>query len=590
MTSDRASWLVRRRPSRPSSQPQISRAVHLSEVALASPFFAYAAVIAVQLRVIWKVWEYKDLTSGDTSSYFLDAVSWAHGAHDDILWSPLYTNVWGSVYALIREVYASEMVMRVGIVLLVTVLVLAIMRSLFSPAVALLIALWWAIVPANYNVLYEVHLFGVLPILLAVLIVAKRQTHSALGVALAIFLGTTILLRNELLIATLVATAFVVGHELRGRRLGTDRQAGYARAYGVPLLIVIALAGMLYARSFDKGHDVAQEFKAKQGLNACQAYVFNYQQRHPSKFTGNPFTECQPLMRQTFGEAEPSFLNATRANPRAMAAFVAWNGRLLGSGLQVSLFNATSTRDQPDYPLVNTGRSYALILSLVLLELWIAGFIAIRRDWSYWRDSWLADRLWIGVFLGAACITTIAVALSERPRPEYMYALTVGVLAVTGVCATALLRRIKAEHFVPPTAITALLLLLALIPGFYRPADRPLLTRVQHLASVSPELQQPGSVLIASGYNYELCSYLAETHTRHCTSPAWPTLQSELVRGVPLKTALNHAGATAIYMDSLLLQDPRMAQLAATPRAYGWREVSSGSGSEGRWQVLIRAS
>jgi hypothetical protein len=171
-----------------------------------------------------------------------------------------------------------------------------------------------------------------------------------------------------------------------------------------------------------------------------------------------------------------------------------------------------------------------------------------------------------------------------------MYALTITLLAFSGICATALLRRANVERLVAPIAIAATMLLLALTPEYYGPTGRPLLERVQRLAAVKPDLQKPGSVLISSGYNFELCAYLAASFTRECTSSAWQTLQAEVERGVAIGDALNHANATVIYVNPSMLGNAAMAKLAATPRAYGWREASSGSGSDGRWQVLIRAS
>jgi hypothetical protein len=572
----------------PSAAPRIIRA---TERIVASPWVAYVVVIALQLRVIWNVWKYKDLISGDTSSYFLDAVSWTHGIHDDIVWSPLYTDVWGTVLAVFRDnVYASEMALRVGVVVAAAVLVLAIMRSLLSPAIALIIALWWTIVAANYNVLYEVHLFGVLPILIAALVVARRQTRGALGVALAILLATTILLRNELLLATLIFAGFICVHELRRRHLPRDRGAGRLKAYGVPVLVAIAVAGALYSRSFDQGHQAVLSFRAKQDLNLCQVYAFNYQQRHPTSFTGNAFTECQPLMRQVFGRAEPSFLAATLADPRAMAAFVAWNGRLLGSGLQVSLFNATSTADQPDYRLVETGQGYALVLSLILLALWIAGAAAARRDSRYWRREWFPTRKWILILLGAECVTTLAVVLSERPRPEYIYSLTISLMAFAGLSVAALLRNTKALRAMAPIAVGAAVTLLAAMPSFYRPAPRPLLDGVQHLEVVASRLQQAGSVLITAQQGYELCAYLAATNTRHCTSPSWPTLEAQLASGTSIEAALNQANATAIYVEPVLMADPSIAKLVSSPQRYGWRELASGTGDGAPWHILVRAS
>jgi hypothetical protein len=49
---------------------------------IANPLLAYTGILVLQLRVIWNVWHDKDLTIGDTSAYYLEAVSWAHGMQD----------------------------------------------------------------------------------------------------------------------------------------------------------------------------------------------------------------------------------------------------------------------------------------------------------------------------------------------------------------------------------------------------------------------------------------------------------------------------------------------------------------------------
>ena len=134
-----------------------------------------------------------------------------------------------------------------------------------------------------------------------------------------------------------------------------------------------------------------------------------------------------------------------------MGAYVLWNGRLLGSGVQVALFNATATGDQPDYPPVKTHRSYALVLSIILLLLLIAGGVTIRRELASGRRDSLNDHAWAIVVLAAVAITTILVALTERPRPEYMYGMTVGIMALAGACLAALLRRVNATRISAPS-------------------------------------------------------------------------------------------------------------------------------------------
>src|SRR5438445_4692892 len=107
-----------------------------------------------------------------------------------------------------------------------------------------------------------------------------------------------------------------------------------------------------------------------------------------------------------------SLVQEIRAKPGAVADFVGWNLRLVPSGLQVALFGATSTGDNPGYFPVRAHRAYALILSVVLLGLLVAGTVAIRRQWSYWREEWLPQRLWAVILLGSLGVTTLFVALT----------------------------------------------------------------------------------------------------------------------------------------------------------------------------------
>jgi hypothetical protein len=555
-----------------------------------SPLFAYGVILALQARVIWNVWQYKDLTPGDTSGYFVDASSWAHGLHDDIVWSPLYTDFFGTIDAAVRPVYAALMVHRVAIVLAAALLVLGLMRTLVSPAMALLITAWWVVLPPAFNVQYEVHLFGLLPILVAALVVARKPGRRELGVTFALLAGATVLLRNELLIATVIFGATILGHELRQRRRLTVSKGAYLRAYGTPLLVLCVVVAGAYWRSYDQGSNAKASFTRKQELNMCQVYATNYQQRYPTRFPGNPFTECSVLMKHDFRRSMPSLLQATVANPRAIAAMVGWNAILLPSGLQVALFGATVAGTNPDYFPVKEHAAYALVLSIIALSLLLAGFLASRSDREFWRNEWLAPRAWAVVLLAAVGVTTVIVALTQRPRPEYMYGLTVGLLGLIGVCTSALLRRLNGTRFLAPIAIVLILALLVAMPGYYQKGPRPLLSAVDRLQVARVELHKPGSVLIAAEANEEICGYLSETYARRCTSPSWPAIEAQLARGIPIRAVLDQARATAIYAEPLLTGDPSIAKLVAAPRRYGWREAAAGV-TEGRpWHVLVRAS
>jgi hypothetical protein len=564
-----------------------------ADAIVANPLLAYGAILALQFRLLWKIWDYKDLTSGDTAGYFRFAVSWVHGLQDDIVWSPLYTNFLGSVDALFGgDASQAVLVHRIVIVLTATVLVLAFMRRLLGPAIGLLVTLWWVINPQNFNPLYEVHLFGVLPFLAAALVVARWPGRGGRGTALGILLGTTLVMRNETIIATLLFAGAIGVAELRearARRTVTTTRAVsirvYLRNYGIPIALALVLTGAFYARSFDQGNTMLESLRMKTGLNLCQSYAFNYQQRHPSKFTGNAFTECRPLMRQVFGVAEPDFAEATIKNPRAMAAYAAWNGRLLVSGVQVALFDATATGDQPDYVPVQTHRTYTLILSIgFVLLLALGGGLIVRER----RGP--GPLMWSLILLGALTVTTLAVALTERPRPEYMYAMTIGVMALGGACLSAVLRRGGVSRFAAPVGIVLTVILLAVAPPFYSKGPRPIRDAVSHLQIVRGTLRQPQSVLITGRWNLEICAYLAETYARYCGSPDWSALAASVASGVPLRQALERAHASVIYAEPVLLGNPALATLVGNPARYGWRQLSAGSDDVGAWHVLVRSS
>lgn len=569
---------------RPASPPALRTATGLIEAAVANPVVAYGAIVALQLRVIWKVWDYKDLTPYDTSGYFTFAAGWAHGLHDNVVWSPLYTDLWGTLIAAVKDVNSAVMVQRIAIVLLVTVLVLGLMRALLGPAIGMLLAVWWAVLPVNFNVLTEVHLFGVIPVLIVAVLVSRSSRRGALGVALAILLGAALLARNELLIPALIFAAAIVVRERHGQRASA---LTYARAYGIPLVIVGLLTAGAYWRSDVQGSRFVHELRIKHELNLCQAYAFNYQQRHPTRFTGNPFIDCRPLMKHTFGRSLSSLPRAVVANPRAIAAFVAWNFRLLPSGLQISLFNATATGDNPDYVPPKRHRGYALVLSLAALAVLIAGLMAVRRDWEFWQQQW-RPRAWAWLVLGSVAAATVIVVLTQRPRAEYMYGLTVGVLALVGASVAALLRRVGGARFLAPAAAVVTLSLLVVLPSYYTSRPRPIHDGVERLHVVRQTLDRRGSVLITVSNTTELCFYLARGISDHCTAPDWSKLRAQVRPDKGFPSVLNRARADVIYADAAMITDPLMAQLLADPRRYGWRQVTAGTGHDGPWRILSR--
>lgn len=565
------------------------RAIGYAEKAVANPWVAYIAIAALQLRVIWNIWKYSDLASGDTSYYFVDVATWQHELHENVVYSPLYDAFWGTILAVVHSLYAAAIIQRVAIILGVALLVLALMRLLVGPALGMLIAAWWVIIPANYDVLYEVHLMGAVPILLALLVVARMPRRQGMGIAVAILLAGAVLLRTELIAASIILAAVVAVYEVWQLRGGHRApRSSYLRSYVVPIALAFLVIGGTYGGSYVQGNEAWQLLQAKEERGFCNFYAAALQQRHPTQFTGNYWTECQPLMRQTFGRPEPSILQATVDNPRAVAGFLAWNMQLLPGGLQVSLFGASAFENDPGPLPVTESSTYALLLSVVMLLMVIAGLISVVRDRKLSLHCAPVRTMWIAVTLASIAAATVVVALTTRPWSEYIYGLTICALVLAGAAVLTLMRRIGVARILAPIALLTVAVLIVTLRSMYGPGPRPIYEGVRRLGIVQKQLQQPGSVLVASENEAELCNYLAYSYQRKCTATSWLALQSEVTPQRSVGQVLDRAHATAVYADASMLSDPTIAALVAAPRAQGWQRIAQGAGANGPWCILIR--
>jgi hypothetical protein len=579
--------------AKPSSEPgpvTVSRPERLTLAAqglIAHPLFAYTAILLLEFRAIWRIWD-KDITAGDTSYYYLVALDWAQHLHDT-WFSPLYTNYFGTVLWFFRDVGTAVLVHRVLVIVGATLLVLAVARALLGAALGLLVAVWWTVVPANFNFDYEVHLFGFLPVVASVLVVAHRPDRVGRGVALGLLVGTMTTARNELVVAVLIFAAALVVFEIRELRRNAPPVASYAKCYGIPLLVAaVVTAGFLWQGPLHS-RDLRKQIHDHNGLNMCQVYALNYQQRHPTKFTGNAFTDCAPLMRREFGKPHPTFFDQARANPRALADFLAWNLHLMPIGLQVALFGATSRGPIPGVPPGQMFRRHAAILTLGSLLVVITGIALALLERDYYRKR-LRQKAWPILILLAVSLTAVVAALTEWPRAEYMYGLTLTLMLLTVACGGLILRRVSLLGVVAPVAAVTTLVLILALPSYYRQGPRPLHSALGRLNEVRPLLQRPDAVLVTSSYNFEICAYLAKSYRQHCSSPSWSSVQAQLKRGKSVQRILDDAHATVVYADPGSRLEPAfVAYLKSARAAAHWRTVESGADRYfGPWSVLVR--
>src|SRR5213593_5303923 len=110
-----------------------------------SAWFSYATIILLQLKVSWGMSEYRDLTFGDTSSYFVNAYKWFTTGLAPITWSPLYSCFYGGLLNVSSDAFVVTTLHRWLIVFALAILVLAVMRRLLPHGAAWFAAAWWVV-------------------------------------------------------------------------------------------------------------------------------------------------------------------------------------------------------------------------------------------------------------------------------------------------------------------------------------------------------------------------------------------------------------------------------------------------------------
>lgn len=566
-----------------AASPHVDRVAALP----ASPWFAYPALIAVQTRALWGIW-HKDMTTGDTLGYLHQAIDWSNSLHDNIVWSPLYTNFYGTLVKVTGNIVTATILHRVIIVFALAVIVLAILRRLLPAPTALLVACWWAVLPITFDSLYEVHLFAALPPLIAVLLLTNEPGPWRRGSAFALLVGSTLLVRNEvLLVAATLAGAFVWS-ERRSRREGAGIPIRrLALAAGVPLLIALLLMGGAFARSTLKGKAMTGSWHGKHVVNVCQVYATNFQQRHPDRFTANPWTECQVLMQQVFHKRLPTLTEAWQRNPKAMLGFTRWNLHLLPNGIQLGLFDSSSSGDNPDYVPADLRQPWAGALTVLLLQLLAFGGVLLWRDRKHWLSG-LCPQRWAWGALGVVSAVTIAVIiLLERPRPSYMFALTFSLMAAAGLALSAIVRRYSWHRAVGVVAVAVPLAVVVALPAHYHQGPRPLKDLYDRTRPFVGRLD-PGTAVVPAADDVQACLLVAAT--KRCNTVAFQTVIVPQLATRSLKTQLDAYSADLIYADATVTSDPSFQTLLQKPRALGWRIARSGSDTAGRWAVLVRLS
>lgn len=441
------------------------------------PWFAYATILLLQLRRMWNLWNYRDLSGGDTAAYFEDAHSWFAHHLGNFAWSPLYTWFYGLWLRLTPDAAVVTWMHRLAIALMAAALVLAVLRRMLPAPAAWLMAAWWAVLSINFDTVFEVHLFSVLPLLLAWWAILALPGAWGRGTAIALLVLSGLLVRNESMGAAAVLVVIcAIAEWRRSKRHQTNvtRPHAFSRVlpYLLPLVLTLAICAWFYQHSYVKGPGLAQELHDKHVVNMGQVYAVGYLQRHP-EWPQNPWQEFGPLCQRVFGVQQPTLWQMIGHNPAAYARHVLWNYSLLPSGLQIMLFDATSGSRNPDYFAGRLNRRYPIVLSAIVLAILIAGAIVFGRDR---RDGWqtlICPTRWgWAVMAGVAAVALLLVVPTQRPRPSYLFGLTVILMCLVGMALTVLLGRRRWMKQLAPLMPIVMIALPFCVPSAYGTPDR----------------------------------------------------------------------------------------------------------------------
>lgn len=563
------------------------------------PWFYYGTLVFLQLHRIWGMWQYRELTGGDSAEYFENATRWFHLGQTDIAWSPLYEFFFQSLFHLSSDAATLTVLHRILIVFAATILVVVVARRILPAPLAWLVGAWWAVLPINFDTMYEVHLFAVLPILVAWLVVLVWRGPWARGITLGVFFLTTLLVRNELSIATACFAAVCLGCEIRERRRA--RKTGEARpslpivaaAYVLPILAVVAVTLAIYKHSKPKFPELGPLLEAKHTLNMAQVYAVGYMQRHP-EYDKNPWIDFQELLIRDFGVAQPTFGQMLRRNPRALAEHVLWNYRLLPNGLQLMLFSASSGSMDPDYAGKYLNEEYPLVLSIIAIAIAVIGTLFLVIDWRRRWRAWFASRAMCWLAMLCVIASAAAVIATQRPRPSYLFSLTFILMIYLAICIYAIVVRVPGIGRLRPLMPVIMVALALSVPSAYGGKvhpPQPMLETYERLRPYERLFKDPKMVFLSSDFPGEMADYLSFRKGTFMDD----SILRELKPGESLAEFLDAHHVNLLYLGyrdwvDLESRIPGIVdQFVKSGRDEGWEMVAYGTAPlEPRWMLCRR--
>jgi hypothetical protein len=374
---------------------------------LAHPLLGAAALLAIQARFLWGSWHNWDLPLWDGSVYYINGRTLLTTFQFPSLeWSPLFAIYYAAFQAFLGRlgpflVYYAHRIATQAIILL---LLYWLLRKLLHPLTAWILGAYFILLWVPVTNAYVVHNFILIPMLAAYLI-ALHPGRTSQGLILAALL-LACLVRTEMFLALAAYGLFLALRAIRQHQFSIEWRNNLSLAGAGALILLIFIRTPVLSTN---------RLWAAFG----QHYAWGYSERHP-EWGLDPWLHWEEITHLQFDGAQ-SLWQAIRANPRAVAAHIAWNLHILPGELNLVL--------RPFYPWIEV----LVLIGLIGLGMAvILGLIQHRRGSKVLKlpDS---SRLSFWILLIASLLPGVFSLLIIRPRAIYMVAFLPAILLIAGL-------------------------------------------------------------------------------------------------------------------------------------------------------------
>ena len=544
-------------------------------------------------KILWGVWAWRDQTSGDTSSYFSQIAQHLNaGGLLSLVFSPLYLKYYSFFIYWFEDAFVATLLHRVVLLIMLAVSVLLLSRALLPRAIAWLVAAWWVVLPINWNALYEVHLFGFLPLVLGSWMLAGRRRRFSLSVGLALVWTSALLVRNEFALSVALLATCLVAREWWLWRKAGGSFAGMSRKIALlalPSLVVLGLSCVAFRNDWPGWKGLQGWFMARTTLNMAQVYPFSYQQRHP-EWKDDPWLQGGPLVKKQFGKAHITFSDAFRRNRSAMMEHVLWHLQLLPAGLQLGMFNGHFGALTPDFTPPRQLPVRAAVLSSLVLLVMAAGAFCMWKRRAFFKRFFCSRRGW--AWLGLLCLLPpCAVAIAtQRPRPSYIFPLTFFLMALTGLCLYAVLHRLnlwRGFQKVFPLIVAAVLLSAFSVESTAQLyTGQPMKEIYERVFQFREHLRGARAVYASREFTWEVYGYINLTNRRkqHFYTLTWDSERT----AAGFEATLNEKRVSLLYLGAYDFAEPAVQEWLRNDGAKHWNQLAADLQIEKPWALLER--